>query len=110
MYKQVEKEDEEQMDDNVIDFTQAKLLKAGGSEPPEANWLAKLEPGTVFICGRRGEAIAQEFVVVKHWKTCSLLYSDLNEPKSYVWVNSFVFSTSCILYAEGDSKKNVLDF
>lgn len=99
--------------DNLVDFNQAKLLKMGGKEPPTGNWLADLEPGTVIICRKKPmggyplDAGCQEFVVVRHEGTVTLLYRDLNPPPVLDWVETKIFSETVTLVHKGKYKKNV---
>lgn len=100
---------------NIIDFSLAKDLARGGKGPPGKNWLADLEPTTVFICKKAGfpgqppETMCMEYVVAKHLGKVTLLFTDLNPPASYVWVDTAVFSDNALCVEIGDSKKNVLD-
>ena len=115
------KEDELKMEnDNIIPFERAHLL-TGGKGPPNDTWLTKIEPGTTILVQKRPfqgqprEALCMEYTVVRHEEDTelktkvTLLYSDLNPPEMYIWVNSLEFSKITDLVLKSKAKKNVLD-
>ncbi len=68
-------------------------VKPDGTEPPKTNWLAGLKQGCVFVCRmvNSTEIALPQYHVVRQFKKCTCLYTNLNEERNAI-VHTETFS------------------